>query len=92
MVYPGFQHAVNLSSPAIALMLLAMPALAQEPKDSVSTPHQVAHCIMKRLRADRTESYRDAFKNCKQDLAATPDHKVDTAMNTPNDVVTTTPD
>jgi hypothetical protein len=90
MVYQGFQHATNrTSSVFIALMLSAAamplaiaPAMAQEPRDSAATPRQVAHCMMKRLRADRGESYRDAFKVCRQELAAEADRNADTAMNT----------
>lgn len=90
MVHRVFRHAVNRSSPvAIALMLVVMPALADEPKDYAATPRRVAHCMMKRLRENRTESYRDAFKTCKQDLAAASDPKADTVMNTSNDGVTT---
>jgi hypothetical protein len=98
MVYQGFQHAANPTSSAfIALMLAAAaiplaatPALAQEPRDSAATPRQVAHCMMKRLRADRGESYRDAFKVCKQQLAAEPDRNADTAMNSSDGAVVPT--
>jgi hypothetical protein len=87
MVHPGFRHAANQASPAlIALMLASAPAFSSEPNDSAAaaTPRQVAHCMMKRLRADRSESYRDAFRTCKQELAA-PNSDLATAMNSSSD-------
>jgi hypothetical protein len=90
MVYQGFRHAANRTVTAFIALLLAAaatplattPALAQEPRDSAATPRQLAHCMMKRLRADRGESYRDAFKACKQELAAAESERnADTAMN-----------
>lgn len=89
MVYRVFRHAANRTSRAFIaftlaaapIPLLTTPAMAQEPKDSAATPRQVAHCMMKRLRADRGESYRDAFRVCKQELAAESDRNADTAMN-----------
>ena len=41
----------------------------------------MAHCMMKRLRANSTESYRDAFKACKSqfDLVQS-DRPTDTAL------------
>ena len=82
MVYQGFRHALSRALPAfIALMLAATPALGGEPKEAAATPRQVAHCMMKRLRADRSESYRDAFKTCKQELAVESDRNAATAMN-----------
>ena len=88
MAYQGLQDAANRTAPAFAALMLAAamptlstPVFAQEPKESAATPRQVAHCMMKRLRADRGESYRDAFKTCKQELAAEPDRNPDTAMN-----------
>lgn len=100
MVHQGFRHAANRTSHAcIALTLaaapmalLTTPASAQEPRDSAATPRQVAHCMMKRLRADHGESYRDAFKACKQELAAESARNADTAMNTANGAVPTKQD
>jgi hypothetical protein len=43
----------------------------------------MAHCMMKRLRANNTESYRDAFKACKVQFAtAQADRSTETAMTT----------
>jgi hypothetical protein len=100
MASQGFRHAANRTSPvfiafmlaAAPTLLLTTPALAQEPKDSAATPRQVAHCMMKRLRADRSESYRDAFKACKQELTAEADSNADTAMNTSDGAVPTKQD
>jgi hypothetical protein len=41
------------------------PALAGDSNSPAFTPRQMAHCMMKRLRAKTAESYRDAFKACK---------------------------
>ncbi len=46
----------------------AAPALAGEMSSPGFTPRQIAHCMMKRLRANSAESYRDAFKSCKSQL------------------------
>jgi hypothetical protein len=66
-------------------MMLATAASADEPKSAAVTPRQMAHCIIQRIhedrRGDRTESYKDAFKACKQDLAAEADRGSATAMN-----------
>jgi hypothetical protein len=105
MIYQGSQHSISTPNHAaphatagalisvMALALVTLPALAEEPKDSAATPRQVAHCMMKRLRADRTESYRDAFKGCKHDLEAAspreagPDRGAASAMNASNQVI-----
>jgi hypothetical protein len=88
MISQKFRHTVIFSPALIGLMLVAMPAMGEEPKDTpAATPRQVAHCMMKRLRADRTQSYRDAFNTCKRDLTAgpnrdaAPDRDAATAMN-----------
>ena len=57
----GRQSAVVV---AISLVALA-PALAGDLNSPAFTPRQMAHCMMKRLRANNSESYRDAFKACK---------------------------
>jgi hypothetical protein len=46
------------------------PAFAGDSSSPAFTPRQMAHCMMKRLRAKNAESYRDAFKACKSQLDA----------------------
>ncbi len=77
----GLQPMRHRASPPLAVaLLITMPALADDTKASAATPRQITHCMMKRLRADRGESYRDALKNCKQELdAIQPERAVDTA-------------
>ena len=84
MVYPALKHATALSLPAaLGSLLLTMPVAADEAGDSKITPRQVVHCMMKRLKADRTEPYQAAFKTCKQELnTAQSERRSDTAMNT----------
>jgi hypothetical protein len=47
-------------------MLISAAALGDDLKNASFTPREMAHCMMKRLRAHNSESYRDAFKTCKQ--------------------------
>ena len=49
---------------AISLVTSA-PALAVDLKSLAFTPREMAHCMMKRVRSNTAESYRDAFKACK---------------------------
>lgn len=54
------------SSIVIAISLVASaPALAGDLTSPAFTPRQMAHCMVKRLRANTAESYREAFKTCK---------------------------
>lgn len=54
------------SAVVVAISLVAAaPALAGDLNSPAFTPRQMAHCVMKRLRANTSESYRDAFKACK---------------------------
>ena len=46
------------------------PAFAGDLDAPAVTPRQMAHCMMKRLRANTAESYRDALKACKSEFAA----------------------
>jgi hypothetical protein len=49
---------------AICVLALA-PAFAGDANSPAFTPRQMAHCVMKRVRSNAAESYRDAFKACK---------------------------
>jgi hypothetical protein len=84
MAYREVKLATALALPAaMAAWALNLPASAGEATVSKITPHQVVHCMMKRLKADRTESYQTAFKTCKQELdAVQPEQRTGTAMNT----------
>jgi hypothetical protein len=54
------------SAIAVAISLAtSAPALAGASETPAYTPRQLAHCIMKRVRANTAEPYRDAFKACK---------------------------
>lgn len=71
----------------IAAMLLSMPAMADEAKAPAITPRQMAHCMMQRLHEDRTQTYKVAFKLCREDLTAAQNPRLaNTAMNAPGAV------
>jgi hypothetical protein len=82
------RSAAMTSSFASLTFLMASAAIADDSKPAV-TPHQMAHCMIQRIhedrRGDRTESYKEAFKACKQDLSAEADRGTTTAMNSGND-------
>jgi hypothetical protein len=72
----------TVSAAAAILLAASLPAAAADFQNSSVTPRQLVHCMMKRMRADRTQSYRAVFKACRQDLlAAQPARADDTAMN-----------
>jgi hypothetical protein len=65
---------------AISLVAFA-PAFAGDPNAPAYTPRQMAHCMMKRVRANSAESYRDAFKACKSQFdSVRSDRPTDTAI------------
>jgi hypothetical protein len=71
------------SSMAVAVSLaISVPAIAGDSNTPPATPREMAHCMMKRLKANNSESYRVAFKACKEqfELAREP---VETAMTVP---------
>lgn len=54
------------SSIAVAISLVtSAPALAGDLGSPAFTPREMAHCMIKRVRANTAEPYRDAFKACK---------------------------
>src|ERR1700729_1975437 len=67
----------------VAVSLVAsMPAFPEEMKSSAVTPRELAHCMMKRVRANTSESYRAAYKACREQFDAPRyDRPADTAMN-----------
>jgi hypothetical protein len=77
------------SSIVVAISLLASaPAFAGDPKSPAFTPRQLAHCMMKRARANSAESYRDAYRACKDQFeSAQSDRAADTmtAARVPED-------
>lgn len=63
----------------------SLPATAGDFQNSSVTPRELVHCMMKRMKADRSQSYRAVFKSCRQDLeAAQAARSGDTAMNAGN--------
>jgi|HubBroStandDraft_1064217.scaffolds.fasta_scaffold04382_9 hypothetical protein len=51
-----------------SLSTYTLPAHAADDSGPTVSPHQVAHCMLKRMKASQTESYRDAFKACRDQL------------------------
>lgn len=74
------RHASVLVAVLVAL-LMSTVAAAADPESPGVTPRVMAHCVMNRVRANHTESYRDAFKACKAQFAtAQADRSTETAM------------
>jgi hypothetical protein len=77
------------SSIVVAISLVASaPAFAGDLRSAAFTPRQLAHCMMKRARATSAESYRDAYKACKDQFeSAQSDRAADTmtAARAPQD-------
>jgi len=70
------------SAIAVAVSLISSaPAFASDLNSPAFTPRQMAHCMMKRVRANSSESYRDAFKACKSQFESVrSDRPADTSM------------
>jgi hypothetical protein len=59
------------SSMAVAVSLaISAPAIAGDSYALPATPREMAHCILKRLKTNNSESYRAAFKACKDQFEA----------------------
>ncbi len=58
------------SSILVASLVTCVPAFADDLKAPAATPRELAHCMMKRLRADTSESYRSAFKACREQFGS----------------------
>jgi hypothetical protein len=56
-------------------VLFALPAIAADDRSPNYTPRQLAHCVMARTKASPNESYKVAFKACREQL------NTETAMN-----------
>jgi hypothetical protein len=67
----------------IAAPLMLAPAFAQELQKASFTPREMAHCMTKRFRAHHSESYRDAYKACKEEFDLAQADRGETAMNEP---------
>jgi hypothetical protein len=49
-------------------VLFALPAIAGDDRGPNYTPRQLAHCVMARAKASPNESYKVAFKACREQL------------------------
>lgn len=59
------------SAVAIAVSLVSSaPLFAGDSSSPAFTPRQMAHCVMKRVRANTAETFRVAFKACKSEFEA----------------------
>ncbi|HTD74762.1 MAG TPA: hypothetical protein VK652_14620 [Steroidobacteraceae bacterium] len=67
----------------IAAPLIAVPVHAQELQKASFSPREMAHCMMKRFRANHSESYREAYKACKEEFDLAQADRGETAMNEP---------
>jgi len=67
-----------------ATAIVMVPAVAGNKTSAVSS-REIAHCMIKRMMADRTESYHDALRTCREQLdSAQRDGATETAMNQSN--------
>ncbi len=66
----------------VSALAVALPAAAHD-KNALN-PRQVAHCMLSRMKANQSESYREAFKVCKQQTDPTSRDAGTTAMNGTN--------
>ena len=73
------------SSMAVAVSLaISAPAIAGDSSNFHATPREMAHCMMKRLKANNSETYRAAFKACKEQFdTAQAERSTETAMTAP---------
>jgi hypothetical protein len=72
------------SSMAVAVSLaISAPAIAGDSNNLSGTPREMAHCMMKRLKANNSETYRAAFKACKDQFDAAQAGQTETAMTVP---------
>jgi hypothetical protein len=79
-----------LAAVAVSLIVIAptvvvvVPAVAGNKASAVSS-REIAHCMIKRMMADRTESYHEALRTCREQLeSAQRDGAPETAMNESN--------
>ena len=79
----GRRHSIMpvMVSLLMAAPFIAVPTLAEELQKASFTPREMAHCMMKRFRADHSESYRDAYKACKEQFDLAQADRSETAMN-----------
>jgi len=65
-----------LAAVAVSLAVMAptvvviVPAVAGNKSSAISS-REIAHCIIKRMMADSTESYHDALRTCREQLEST---------------------
>jgi hypothetical protein len=61
-------------------LVTSAPVFADDSKSPALTPRQLAHCMLKRVRANSAESYRDAYKACKDQLESAQSDRAADAM------------
>jgi hypothetical protein len=64
-----------------AALLVSLPAAAGDNGSPNFTPRQMAHCVMHRVKDSPSESYKSAFRACKDQFGATASKETQTAMN-----------
>jgi hypothetical protein len=78
-----------LAAVAVSLVVMAptvvvvVPAVAGNKASAVGS-REIAHCMLKRMMADRRESYHDALRTCREQLESQHDGAPETAMNQSN--------
>jgi hypothetical protein len=72
----------------VAAMSISVPAAADQTKSSSPTPRQLAHCMMARVKVERNQNYKTAFKACREQLETTSSETRGAAVNAMNNVDT----
>jgi hypothetical protein len=55
---------ISHAAPVLAL-LISLPATANDTKASLPTAREMAHCMMVRVKTTPNETYKSAFKACR---------------------------
>jgi hypothetical protein len=73
---------ISITALAVAV-LFSLPAVAGDARSLNFTPRQMAHCVMHRVKDSPSESYKNAYRACKDqfDASAANDKENQTAMN-----------
>jgi hypothetical protein len=77
----------NIICTALAAALaISVPAAADETRNSSPTPRQMAHCVLARVKMDKNQNYKTAFKACREQFESVPGEPRERAVNVMNNV------
>jgi hypothetical protein len=76
----------NIHTVLVLALLVSWPAVADETRSAGPTPRQMAHCMMARVKVSPNESYKTAFKACREQFESTSGESSRTDVNAMNNV------